>query len=122
MSGISTHILDLALGRPACGVTVRLEREAVAAAEEAENSALDGQIQALSERARGALMEQARAALLADHPRPEFLANYLKTPPDAEEREGIVWVRARRMLKEGWLPPVRPAIELEPAGDIPLDS
>jgi hypothetical protein len=101
---------------------VRLEREAVAAAEEAENSALDGQIQALSERARGALMEQARAALLADHPRPEFLANYLKTHPDAEEREGIVWVRARRMLKEGWLPPVRPAIELEPAGDIPLDS
>lgn len=27
MSGISTHILDLALGRPASGVTVRLESE-----------------------------------------------------------------------------------------------
>jgi 5-hydroxyisourate hydrolase len=27
MSGISTHILDLALGRPASGVTVRLETE-----------------------------------------------------------------------------------------------
>jgi 5-hydroxyisourate hydrolase len=27
MSGISTHILDLALGRPATGVTVRLERD-----------------------------------------------------------------------------------------------
>lgn len=27
MSGISTHILDVALGRPASGVTVRLERE-----------------------------------------------------------------------------------------------
>jgi 5-hydroxyisourate hydrolase len=27
MSGISTHILDLTLGRPAAGVTVRLERE-----------------------------------------------------------------------------------------------
>ncbi len=101
---------------------VRREREAVAAAEEAENSALDGQIQALSGRARGALMEQARAALLADHPRPEFLTNYLKTHPDAETREGIVWVRARRMLKEGWLPPMRSVIDPEPTGDIPLDS
>ena len=27
MSGISTHVLDLTLGRPAAGVTVRLERE-----------------------------------------------------------------------------------------------
>ena len=27
MSGISTHILDLALGQPASGVSVRLERE-----------------------------------------------------------------------------------------------
>jgi 5-hydroxyisourate hydrolase len=27
MSGISTHVLDLALGRPAAGVHVRLERE-----------------------------------------------------------------------------------------------
>ena len=27
MSGISTHVLDLAIGRPASGVTVRLERE-----------------------------------------------------------------------------------------------
>lgn len=27
MSGISTHVLDLALGRPAAGVGVRLERE-----------------------------------------------------------------------------------------------
>jgi 5-hydroxyisourate hydrolase len=27
MSGISTHVLDLALGRPAVGVHVRLERE-----------------------------------------------------------------------------------------------
>ena len=27
MSGISTHVLDLALGRPAAGVLVRLERE-----------------------------------------------------------------------------------------------
>lgn len=28
MSGITTHVLDLALGRPAGGVTVRLERRA----------------------------------------------------------------------------------------------
>jgi 5-hydroxyisourate hydrolase len=27
MSGISTHVLDLSLGRPAAGVVVRLERE-----------------------------------------------------------------------------------------------
>ena len=27
MSGISTHVLDLTLGRPAAGVVVRLERE-----------------------------------------------------------------------------------------------
>ena len=28
MSGLTTHVLDLALGRPAIGVTVRLERRA----------------------------------------------------------------------------------------------
>ena len=30
MSGLTTHVLDLALGRPARGVTVRLERRAAA--------------------------------------------------------------------------------------------
>ena len=98
---------------------LRLEREAVAAAEEVETAEFDAKLQALSEASRLALLAQARAALLADHPRPEFMRNYLKTHPDAEAKDGIVWARARRMLKEGWQPPLS-ATENEPAGDIPL--
>lgn len=47
MSGISTHILDLALGRPATGVTVRLERQEDGAWKELSRSATDadGRIQ-----------------------------------------------------------------------------
>ena len=106
-------------GESAQRQALRLEREAVAAAEEVETAELDARLQVLSEASRLALLAQARAALLADHPRPDFMRNYLKSHPDAEAKDGIVWVRARRMLKEGWQPPLS-AIETEPAGDIPL--
>ena len=98
---------------------VRREREAVAAAEEAETAALDARLEAMPEASRLAVLAQARDSLLSGHPRPEFLMNYLDTRPDAVARDGIVWVRARRMLKEGWQPPL-PATDNEPAGDIPF--
>ena len=98
---------------------MRLEREAVAAAEEVETAEFDARLQALSEASRLALLAQARAALLTDHPRPEFMRNYLKSHPDAEAKDGIVWVRARRMLKEGWQAPLR-ATDNGPGGDIPF--
>ena len=47
------------------------------------------------------------------------MRNYLKTHPDAEAKDGIVWVRARRMLKEGWQASYSEC-ECEPAADIPL--
>jgi hypothetical protein len=92
---------------------------AVAAAEEAETAALDARLQAQSQASRLALLAQAKAVLLADHPRPEFLRNYLQTHPDAEAKDGIVWARARRMLKEGWQASYSEC-ECEPAGDIPF--
>lgn len=98
---------------------LRQEREAVAAAEEVETAELDARLQALPEASRLALLSRARSALLSDHPRPEFMRNYLKTHPDAEARDGIVWVRARRMLKEG-LQASYAETGYEPAGDIPL--
>ena len=106
-------------GESAQRQALRLEREAVAAAEEVETAEFDARLQALSEASRLALLAQARAALLTDHPRPEFMRNYLKSHPDAEAKDGIVWVRARRMLKEGWQAPLR-ATDNEPAGDIPF--
>jgi hypothetical protein len=105
-------------GESAQRQALRQEREAAAAAEEAETAELDAKLQSLPEASRLAMLSQARAALLADHPRPEFMKNYLKTHPDAEARDGIVWVRARRMLKA-----VRHASHSnrEP-GDMPLFS
>ena len=100
---------------------VRREREAVAAAEEVETAEFDARLQALSEASRLALLAQARAALLTDHPRPDFMRNYLQTHPDAEAKDGIVWARARRMLKEGWQASYSEC-ECEPAGDIPLSG
>jgi 5-hydroxyisourate hydrolase len=49
MSGISTHVLDLALGRPAVGVHVRLEREDGGAWREAGRGEtdVDGRIRSL---------------------------------------------------------------------------
>ena len=104
-------------GESAQRQAVRLEREAVAAAEEVETAEFDARLQALSEASRRALLAQAKAVLLADHPRPDFMRNYLQKHPDAEARDGIVWTRARRMLKEGWQASYS---ECEPAGDIPL--
>jgi hypothetical protein len=47
------------------------------------------------------------------------MRHYLKTHPDAGIKDGIVWARARRMLKEG-----RQALHVEndyePAEDIPF--
>ena len=100
---------------------LRQEREAVAAAEEVETAEFDARLQVLSEASRLALLAQARAALLTDHPRPDFMRNYLKTHPDAEAKDGIVWARARRMLKEGWQASYSEC-ECEPAGDIPLSG
>jgi hypothetical protein len=88
-------------GESAQRQALRQEREAAAAAEEAEIAALDAKLQSLPEASRLALLAEARAALLSDHPRPEFMKNYLKAHPDAESKDGIVWVRARRMLKAG---------------------
>ena len=47
------------------------------------------------------------------------MKNYLKTHPDAEARDGIVWVRARRMLKEG-VAALHVENDYEPVGDIPF--
>ena len=91
----------------------------MAAAEECEIAELDARLQALPEASRLALLSQAKAALLSDHPRPEFMKNYLKTHPDAEARDGIVWVRARRMLKEGGAA-LHVENDYEPVGDIPF--
>ena len=81
---------------------IQRDREAVVAAEEAETAELDARIEALPGAHRRALLSEAREAILANHPRPDFLLNYLRLHPETEAREGIVWVRARRMLKEGW--------------------
>lgn len=45
MSTISTHVLDTALGRPAAGITVRLEREGELIATEVTD--LDGRVREL---------------------------------------------------------------------------
>lgn len=83
---------------------IQREREAVIAAEEAETAELDARLESLPPEHRSVLLSQAREAIISNHPRPDFLLNYLSLHPEAEAREGIVWVRARRMLKEGWQP------------------
>ena len=75
-------------------------------AEEAETAAIDSQIEALEEADRLTLLSQAKATMIAQHPRgQDFMAHYLDTHPDAFSKDGSVWVKARRMMREGWTPP-----------------
>ena len=75
-------------------------------AEEAETAAIDSQIEALEEADRLTLLSQAKAAMIAQHPRgQDFMASYLDSHPDSFTKDGSVWVKARRMMREGWTPP-----------------
>lgn len=71
------------------------------AQEEAEHQKLDSQIAALSEDARLALLSQAKAELLAQHPN---MAMFFKTHPDSAVEDGSVKVRMRNLLAQGWKP------------------
>ncbi len=89
------------------------EQESRLAAEEAEAAALDAKIEALTDADRLTLLSQAKAALIAEHPKGGgFMANYFSTHPEALSKNGIGWIRARRMVREGWTPePTSPVQE-----------
>ena len=75
------------------------------AAEEAASAALNTQIDSLAPGDHLALLAQAKADLLARHPRPDQLEYYFQTHPEAESQDGSLRARARTLLKEGWQPP-----------------
>ncbi len=80
------------------------EQQARFVAEEAEIAALDAKIEALTDADRLTLLSQAKADLIAENPKGGFMANYFSTHPEAFSKNGIGWVRARRMVREGWAP------------------
>ncbi len=88
------------------------EQEARLAAEEAETAALEQQIDSLPETSRLALLSQAKADLLATHPKPDFLAHQFKTHPEADS---MIRARARKMLKDGWSPSSQPGVAPVPS-------
>ena len=71
------------------------------AQEEAERQKLDAQIAALPEVDRLALLSQAKAELLAQHPN---MAMFLKTHQGSAVEDGSVKVRMRNLLAQGWKP------------------
>jgi hypothetical protein len=79
------------------------DRQAAALAqEEAERQKLDAQIAALPAEARLALLAQAKADLLTQHP---GMAVFFKTHPESAVEDGSVKVRMRNLVAEGWQPP-----------------
>jgi hypothetical protein len=74
------------------------QAEAAKQAEEADRLVADAQIAALPKAAQAALLKQAKAGLLAQHPN---MAHYFKTNPDAEQ-DGALRARMRNLLREGW--------------------
>jgi hypothetical protein len=79
------------------------------AQEEAERQKLDSQIAALPEEARLALLAQAKAELLAQHPN---MAMFFKTHQGSAVEDGSVKVRMRNLLAQGWQPP-KPTTQAE---------
>ena len=71
------------------------QQQAQLAAEEAETADLNAQIENLPQKARLALLSQAKADLLSRQPK---MADYLKTHPEADS---AIRARARIMLKDG---------------------
>ena len=71
------------------------------AEEEVERQKLDSQIAALPEADRLALLQQAKAELLAQHPN---MAMFFKTHPDSAVEDGSIKVRMRNLLAQGWKP------------------
>jgi len=92
-------------------------------AEREQEEKLDAQIAALPDAAQAALLKQAKAGLLAQHPN---MAHYFKTHPEAEQ-DGALRARMRNLLRDGWThqspesnqatnPPVRQADRLQQPG------
>jgi hypothetical protein len=82
---------------------IRKAQAAQQAAEDAETLLLDAKIEALPEADRLTLLSQAKAAIVAEHPRgKDFMTHYLDTHPESFTKDGIGWLRARRMVREGW--------------------
>jgi hypothetical protein len=83
-------------------------QSAAIAQEEAERQKLDAQIAALPEQARLALLAQAKAELLSQHP---GMATFFKTHPESALEDGSVKVRMRNLVAQGWQlpqPPTQP--------------
>jgi 5-hydroxyisourate hydrolase len=66
MSGISCHVLDTALGKPAAGIEIRLERLAVGPPEQASNWHTLGQAQTNGD-GRASSLEGTRGRELGRH-------------------------------------------------------
>ena len=81
---------------------ITAQQEAALAAEEAERQNLDAQIAALPEEARLALMNQAKADVLASHPN---MAQYFSAHPDSAMEDGAVRRQVKELLAQGWQPP-----------------
>lgn len=78
---------------------LKKQRLSAIEAEEEESRRLSAEIGALPAEARQALLDQAKADLLAQHPQ---MALFFKTDPDNAANDGAVQTRMRAMFKAGW--------------------